>query len=72
MSTIPGAKGYDAHIVFLVGVQSFREDETGRASFYVAATRAKLVLHISGLKSNLLTEVQQVIRRARTLETHGS
>jgi len=72
MSTVPGAKGYDAHVVFLAGADTFRDDEAGRASFYVAATRAKLRLYISGLKSNLLTEVQQVIRRARTLETEGS
>lgn len=72
MSTVHGVKGYDAHVVFLAGVDGFREDEAGRASFYVGATRAKLMLYISGLKARLLTEVQQVIRRARTLGAEGS
>jgi superfamily I DNA and RNA helicase len=67
LSTVHGAKGYDAYVVFLAGADLFREDEAGRASFYVGATRAKLTLHVTGLKSAILTEAQQVIARARSL-----
>ena len=49
LSTTRGAKGYDAHIVFLIGADQFTIDTTGRASFYVGATRAKTLLYISGL-----------------------
>jgi superfamily I DNA/RNA helicase len=69
MSTVQGAKGYDAYIVFLAGVDLFREDEARRASFYVGATRAKLTLNISGLKSPIMTETQLVVDRARTLRS---
>jgi superfamily I DNA/RNA helicase len=67
LSTVHGAKGYDAYIVFLAGVDLFKEDQVGRASFYVGATRAKLRLYISGLKSPLMTEAQLVVDRARAL-----
>jgi superfamily I DNA/RNA helicase len=72
MSTVHGAKGYDAYIVFLAGVDLFKEDQVGRASFYVGATRAKLTLYITGLQCPLMTETQQVIARARSLRTSGS
>jgi superfamily I DNA and RNA helicase len=72
LSTVHGAKGYDAYVVFLAGADLFREDEAGRASFYVGATRAKLALHVTGLKSAVLTEAQQVIGRARSLRAGGS
>jgi len=39
ISTIHGAKGYDAYIVFYLGAESCETDESGRAAFYVAATR---------------------------------
>ena len=69
LSTVHGAKGYDAYVVFLAGVDLFNEDEAGRASFYVGATRAKLTLYISGLKSPILTETQLVVDRARSLRS---
>ena len=72
LSTVHGAKGYDAYVVFLAGADLFRDDEAGRASFYVGATRAKLVLHVTGLKSTILTETQQVIARARSLRARAS
>lgn len=62
LSTTYGAKGYDAQIVFLVGVDLFESDNGGRASFYVGATRAKMLLYISGLDrpDTLLVEAELV------------
>lgn len=63
ISTIYGAKGYDAYVVFMLGVDSFSTDEKGRALFYVGVTRSKIGLNISGIKNsyyNLLTEAQKV------------
>ncbi|GIK65475.1 MAG: DNA helicase [Chloroflexota bacterium] len=62
LSTIHGAKGYDAPIVFLVGVDLLDTDTMGRAAFYVAATRSKLILNISGkdVPSSLLAEAQAI------------
>lgn len=59
-STIHGAKGYDAPIVFMMGVDLLDTDTTGRAAFYVGATRSKLILNISGRDANLLAEAQDV------------
>jgi superfamily I DNA and RNA helicase len=67
LSTVHGAKGYDAYVVFLVGVDMFRSDEAGRASLYVGATRAKLKLYFTGLKSRLLTEAERAITHAQGL-----
>jgi superfamily I DNA/RNA helicase len=52
ISTTKGAKGYDAPVVFLVGANNIEIDEKGRASFYVGATRAKLVLYVTGVQGN--------------------
>jgi superfamily I DNA and RNA helicase len=62
VSTVNGAKGYDAPIVFLVGTDLLGDDKKGRAVFYVAATRAKLLLYISGTNSyrSLLREAEAV------------
>lgn len=50
VSTIASAKGYDAGIVFLLGVDQLRADRTeDRAVFYVGATRAKLRLYVTGV-----------------------
>jgi superfamily I DNA and RNA helicase len=51
ISTTHGAKGYDAQIVFLAGADLFDLENEGRASFYVGATRAKMMLYITGLDS---------------------
>jgi superfamily I DNA and RNA helicase len=60
LSTIASAKGYDAPVVFVLGVDELDTGPQGRASFYVAATRAKLQLYVSGTKraeAGLLDEV---------------
>jgi superfamily I DNA and RNA helicase len=60
LSTIASAKGYDAPVVFLLGVDELDIEPQGRASFYVGATRAKLCLYVSGTKragAGLLDEV---------------
>ncbi|MFW6211156.1 MAG: 3'-5' exonuclease, partial [bacterium] len=76
VSTIHGAKGYDANIVFLAGIHELstenmpnydqtersRHETAARAICYVGATRAKYMLHISGVKSekeSLLDEVER-------------
>lgn len=64
ISTVYGAKGYDAPIVFVVGVDAFPTEREGRAAFYVAATRSKLLLYVTGAESsspNLLHEAQKVL-----------
>lgn len=62
VSTVFGVKGYDAPIVFLAGTDRFGVDRRGRAAFYVAATRAKLQLYVTGVTGNrsLLDEARKV------------
>jgi len=62
ISTTHGAKGYDAQIVFVVGTDLFDTENEGRASFYVGATRAKMLLYISGLdrSGTLIAEAEAV------------
>lgn len=62
ITNVYGAKGYDAPIVFLVGVDKFDADREGRAAFYVGATRAKLFLYLSGVirKNSLLDEAKSI------------
>jgi hypothetical protein len=62
ISTIAGAKGYDAPIVFIVGTDRFGTDTKARASFYVAATRAKMFLQITGVagRGSLLEEAAAI------------
>ena len=68
LSTVYGAKGYDAHVVFLVGADLFPatgDENKGRAAFYVAATRAKHLLYITGVeraKPTLLDETVGVMK----------
>lgn len=64
ISTIHGAKGYDAMVVFLVGVDQFSEAEQDRAAFYVGATRSKFALYLSGVEreSGLLNEANAVLK----------
>jgi len=69
LSTVHGAKGYDAYVVFLAGVDLFHSDAAGRATFYVGATRAKLRLYLTGLDSGLLAEAERVIDRAKGLRS---
>ncbi len=68
LSTVYGAKGYDAHVVFLVGADQFPatgDENKGRAAFYVAATRAKHLLYVTGVeqtKPTLLDETFGVMK----------
>lgn len=62
ISTTYGAKGYDAQIVFMIGTDLFNSEKEGRASFYVGATRAKMLLYITGVErpNSLLSEAEAV------------
>lgn len=57
LATVKAAKGYDCPIVLLIGADLFPNSVEGRASFYVAATRAKMRLFVTGLRmANTLAE----------------
>jgi len=62
ITNVYGAKGYDAPIVFLAGIDRFEVGREGRAAFYVGATRAKLLLYLSGVdgKNSLLDEAKSI------------
>jgi hypothetical protein len=64
LATVFSAKGYDAPIVFLLGADLFPYTKEGRAAFYVAATRAKLRLFVTGLwrDRSLLVEADLLSR----------
>ncbi|TVR19503.1 MAG: DUF2075 domain-containing protein [Anaerolineaceae bacterium] len=61
ISTTRGAKGYDAQVVFLIGVDTFDLDEANRSSFYVGATRTKLALYVTGVTQEHHTLLQEAI-----------
>lgn len=65
VSTVHGAKGYDAMVVFMIGVDHFSDSPEGRATFYVGATRSKLALYLTGVEAedSLLDEAQAVLKR---------
>jgi superfamily I DNA and RNA helicase len=68
LSTIASAKGYDAPVVFLLGVDYLRSDKTDdRARFYVAATRAKLHLVVTGVRQKTQTLLDEAEKAAKTL-----
>ncbi len=62
VSTVYGAKGYDAPIAFVIGADRFKYNGEGRAAFYVAASRAKLLLYVTGVdrSPSLLAEAKTV------------
>ena len=62
VSTVYGAKGYDAPIIFVVGADRFENTREGRAAFYVAVTRAKLLLYVTGVNQtqSLLAEAKEI------------
>lgn len=64
LATIHSSKGYDAPIVFLIDADQLPTDVTGRALFYVGATRAKRYLIVTGVKTagSLLDEAAAVRR----------
>jgi superfamily I DNA and RNA helicase len=66
VTTAASAKGYDAFIVFVVGLDDYGLDTHGRAMSYVAATRAKYQLYLSGIKGQgLMAEAEAVVKRVR-------
>jgi superfamily I DNA and RNA helicase len=67
VSTIASAKGYDAPVVFLLGADDLATDTKGRASFYVGATRAKLLLTVTGVQRQTPTLLDEVAAAARSL-----
>jgi len=62
ISTINSAKGYDAHVVLMMATDQTSTGPEGRASFYVGATRAKLLLYVTGLNvtGTLLQEAEKL------------
>lgn len=65
LATVYAAKGYDAPIVILLDVDQIPTTVTGRAMFYVGATRAKRYLMICGVKrpDSLLSEAHAMHKR---------
>jgi len=70
LSTVYGAKGYDAPVVFVIGADRFETDTKGRAALYVGTTRAKLLLYVTGVErgQSLLTETQAVLNIMSEME----
>ncbi len=66
IASVYSAKGYDAPLVFLLGADLFSYTKEGRAAFYVAATRAKYRLTITGLwrDRSLLVEAAALCKGA--------
>lgn len=65
LATIAAAKGYDVPFVILMDTDQLPASVTGRATFYVGATRAKRYLVITGVKTpdSLLSEAQIMHKR---------
>jgi len=62
ISTVASAKGYDAYAVLLCGADEFPTDVQGRASFYVACTRAIEYLEAFGTRrAGLLLEFEKAV-----------
>ncbi len=69
LSTIASAKGYDAPIVFLLGVDVLSTSDQDHARFYVAATRAKFLLYVYAThtdESSLLPEIIEAAKHANS------
>ena len=65
LCTVYASKGYDVPLVLLLDADQLPPSVTGRAMFYVAATRAKRYLIIGGVKTpdSLLSEAQIIHKR---------
>jgi superfamily I DNA/RNA helicase len=62
ISTVASAKGYDAFCVLLANTNDFPTDIQGRASFYVACTRAIEYLEVfAANRSGLVGEMEQAV-----------
>lgn len=65
VSTVHSSKGYDAYCVLLASANDFPVDVIGRASFYVACTRAIEYLEVFGWRNaNLFAEMESAVRAA--------
>lgn len=63
ISTVASAKGYDAYCVLLAGANEFPVDVQGRASFYVACTRAIEYLEVfSFRREGLAMEMERAVQ----------
>ncbi len=71
ISTVHGAKGYDAPVVLLDITGLDAEKEEDRAKFYVGATRAAMLLVVIGVASDLLTEAEVVLGELRRRLDNG-
>ncbi len=65
ISTVHGAKGYDAPVVLFDVTGLDAQTASDRAMFYVGATRAVMLLVVFGVRNQLLAEAECVAR-----ETH--
>lgn len=62
VSTVASAKGYDAYCILLAGADEFPTDVQGRASFYVACTRAIEYLEVfAGSRTGLALEMDKAV-----------
>ncbi len=62
ISTVASAKGYDAYAILLCGADEFPTDVQGRASFYVACTRAIEYLEVFGTRrTGMLQEFEKAV-----------
>lgn len=70
LSTIQSAKGHDAAVVFLVNANGFGTDRESRARFYVGATRAQILLVVTGhgTPEGLFAEALDALRRLPKLQ----
>lgn len=59
-----------APVVFVIGADRFADDTQGRAAFYVGATRAKLLLYVTGItrEHSLLTEADAALKQMAVVE----
>jgi hypothetical protein len=71
-STIKSAKGYDAAIVLLVGMDQLGTDPEDRAIFYVGATRAKLHLVVTGIRKSEPSLLNEIVVAATKLAGRAS
>jgi hypothetical protein len=62
VSTVASAKGYDAPFVLVASIDEFTDDIEGRASLYVACTRAREWLQLSAVGTTpLVSELQRTL-----------
>lgn len=67
VSTVASSKGYDAPVVFLLGVDELSTSTQDRATFYVGATRAKLHLVVTGVQKSEASLFGEVLLAAKAI-----